>query len=67
MGDLNNPTGGAFHWGSQVLYKEDTTRRVQLPQRVERDLSVPVVTQTRRDTDRMVKEFTSGFKKLPVI
>jgi hypothetical protein len=26
-GDLNNRTGGAFHWGSQVLYKEDTTRR----------------------------------------
>jgi hypothetical protein len=27
MGDPINRAGGAFHWGSQVLYKEDTTQR----------------------------------------
>jgi hypothetical protein len=26
--DLNYMTGGAFHWGSQVLYKEDTLREI---------------------------------------
>jgi hypothetical protein len=27
MGDLNNWKGGAYHWGSQVLYKENITRK----------------------------------------
>jgi hypothetical protein len=27
MGDLNNRPGGAFQWGSQVLYNDDTTHR----------------------------------------
>jgi hypothetical protein len=61
MGGLNNRTGSAFYWDSQVFRRRKQIRRTLRPGRTQKEEGAP------RQQYRTLNKFTSGLKKLPVL